>query len=271
MSFEGKYSVFTGKDDEWDEIWTIARGKGTKWETSISQQNWETARKCFLANKGNVKLLSQTDFDQKYADLKEKGADGNVAGVTNKPEHSIYLRADKDDPRDTSTTMFYALHEIIHWLSFPPNQGNTSAIKAVLRTGLTEALVSVVVDELLQGEKYRMDEPSNGVVGASIRDQDRKSYSNIMPVVSTMISQFGRPLLGGALFSTTWPDLAHAIQKQWNILPTSRDFVTAMTPLWTAANNSQGDEAIKQLKALMARPPLTQPGQQSRGQAASRP
>lgn len=263
MSFEGKYSVFKGTDDEWDEIWTIARGKDTQWETSITQQNWETAHKCFLNSKANVKLLSQTDFDDKYADLKVKGADGNVSGVTDKPGHSIYLRADKDDPRDTSTTMFYALHEVIHWLSFPPNQEKISSVKTILRNGLTEALVSVVVDELLKDEKYRMDDPRNSAVGDSLRDRDRKSYSNIMPIVSKMISQFGRPLFGGALFTSNWQDLEHAMQKQWNILSDNKEFVTAMTPLWTAADKSQGDEAMKQLKGLMARPPLTKPGQQS--------
>jgi hypothetical protein len=121
---------------------------------------------------------SALTFTQKNFDPVTKGYVDKVKGEMKFLElfdHSAY------------TYMIYTLHEMVHWVSHPPEQGaKITAWGALGGDGLTEGLTQVVTEDILDDQSVSL-----GQTGI---------YSERAAIVRKLIARFGVQPFGEALF-----------------------------------------------------------------------
>jgi len=151
------------------------------WKEYIDK-NLEAAKK---AKKGSFRVLDGDKFHD------ATGYGTQTPGVTNKKTGDIVMQ---QWGRPQTTYLLAALHESVHWVSHPAEQGagdGYSTAHGALGVGLLEGLVEVVTEDILQAKPV-IALPSSKMLG----HQER------VPIVrrlmeTTSVPFFARPLFLG--------------------------------------------------------------------------
>jgi hypothetical protein len=108
------------------------------------------------------KIVSRGKFDEVLAGLGNPVPD--AAGVTNKLAGEITMKEWGDD--SSKTYLLAALHECVHWVSHPAEQGKPhSTAFATLGSGLLEGVVECVTEDILNAQGLTLPSDRSGMRG----------------------------------------------------------------------------------------------------------
>jgi hypothetical protein len=204
--FKGwKEKIDVSKND-CDRVWEVLAGDKSVWQNDI-KDNCATARKVFLSvydNQG-FSIVTSDEFD------KVNPTHTVAAGVTDKLNKTITLR--EFAAHTNLTYMSSALHELVHWLEFPAQQGGLSPSAGFLGSGLQEGLVQVITEDILRAQGMPVD-----VDNRMSRDQsDLYVYTDRANFVRQLVDKLGYKPFAQALFKGQFCVLWDAMLAKWNL------------------------------------------------------
>ena len=202
-----------------DAVWEVMRGTGSRWEPFI-KNNWDAARKVFLKKyqDSGFTIVSPEQFD----------GDAEASGITHKDKATIELK--EVGYHSGNTSLILALHELVHWVSHPPDQGKDVTAGILLHHGLIEGLTQIVTEDILAAQK--------------IRKSEQEIYVERVAIVNKMMDRFGFELFGKALFVGHYSELRDAFASDWGLE------TKTLAKLWMFADCNQRDHAIKLIEEL---------------------
>jgi hypothetical protein len=168
-------------ESDFSDVLDVLAGR-SPWKGYISK-SLDIARK---ARKGTFRVLEGSKFHD------ATGFGTQTPGVTNKRTGNITMQ---EWGRPQFTYLLAALHECVHWVSSPAEQGaqnELSTAHGALGDGLLEGLVEVVTEDILGEQKIGL--PSGGMRG----HQERVPIVRRL-IEATSVDFFARPLFLGEL------------------------------------------------------------------------
>jgi hypothetical protein len=112
------------------------------------------------------------------------GLDAETQGLTDKVKPEIVFVEIFE--HGAQTLVVYALHEMVHWVSHPPEQGAKITAWGFLGDGLGEGLTQVVTEDILDDQNISQHRPA--------------IYSERVAIVRKLIERFSVQPFGEALF-----------------------------------------------------------------------
>jgi len=205
-----------------DEVWDVLKSDTSRWSPYITA-NFDTARKAFLKQYPNSGFT--VDGPKKFnAAFKTLNHVEDVYGITEKENNAITLK--EDGNRSGETRMVFALHELVHWLAAPADQGHRTTALLLLHEGLNEGLTHVVVEDVLDKQQ--------------IKQTTLTVYDKRTAIVRAMIKSLGFEPFALTLFNGQYCVLQDAMRTVWNV-GSQVDLQT----LWAFANSDQLDPALQ--------------------------
>lgn len=130
-----------------------------------------------------LSLREFTDLLSKFGRKNER----NIPGFTEKQTGAITMQ--EWGPNTKSTFLGAALHEAVHLVSHPPQQGKVhSTAREALGDGLLEGLVECVTIDILQAQKI------------GLAPSEKRGHLKRLKVAVALLLPLGIPLLGRVLF-----------------------------------------------------------------------
>jgi len=168
-------------ESDFSDVLDVLAGR-SPWRDYL-RKNLDVARK---ARKGSFRVVDVNKFHS------ETGYGTQTPGVTNKRSGDIVMQ---QWGRPQYTYLLAALHECVHWVSAPAEQGATNGLSTahgVMGDGLLEGLVEVITEDILGEQKI-------GLPKADLRGHQER-----VPIVrrlmeTTSVDFFARPLFLGEL------------------------------------------------------------------------
>jgi hypothetical protein len=161
-------------EDDFEGVCQILAG-ASRWRPYIAP-NLAAALKAFGTRV--FQIVSAEDFVRNYA------LEAEDMGFTNKIRSQLVLKEIFKGGRET--VMVSALHEMVHWVSHPAEQGKQVTVMGFLGRGLMEGLTHVVTEDLLQDQ--------------GITQYSKPIYAERVAIVRKLIERFKVELFGPALF-----------------------------------------------------------------------
>jgi len=168
-------------EDDFTGVCKVLAGR-SRWQEFIAP-NIGPALKKYPGRTFNI--VSAQTFGQRG------GLDAETQGLTDKVKPEIVFVEIFE--HGGQTLMVYALHEMVHWVSHPPEQGHGLTTWPVLEGGLIEGLTQVVTEDIFEAQ--------------SISQYWKAIYSERVAIVRKLIERFGIQPFGEALFRGQYQSL----------------------------------------------------------------
>lgn len=152
--------------------------------------------------------------------FKQQNFDPVTMGYTDKVKGEMrFLQLSDVSPY---TYMIFTLHEMVHWVSHPPQQGTKITVWGTLGAeGLGEGLTQVVTEDILDDQNVSLGQ--KGI------------YSERVAIVRKLIERFGIQPFGEALFGGRYQSLK----------PLSDTYQLGFNQIRTLANANNSKKAIE--------------------------
>ena len=232
------------------------KGEKSKWNNFIVARNWQIAHDALNKNK-NIAILSASDFEDKHPGLGE-----NVYGITIKSDSTrtvgkkevheaigIDLKAANDkDPVNPKASVLSALHELAHWIAYPPEQGKMTVSRDLLGGAWVEGLTEMVVEDILKAQNIQMHNDRGGAAEIVHSQNQMQSYPDQVGIARKLTDAVGINAVGDSFFYGHNTVLANAMMTAWNW---NKDtFMTEFPKLRTLVSAGKFDEAGKTIDRL---------------------
>jgi hypothetical protein len=225
LAFDTADDEISDSKKDADAVWEILKSDTSRWSSYITT-NFPKAHDAFLKAypKKGFAIEGPRKFDE---DFKAVPHVADVYGITEKDKDAITLK--EDGVRSSTTRMVFALHELVHWLADPSDQGRHSTSLILLHEGLNEGLTHVVVEDVLDSQQIKR---------TTLTVYDKRTV-----VIRAMMKSLGFEPFALTLFKGQYCVLRDAMLNVWNV-----HAIADLQKLWTFADNNQSDDALKLIK-----------------------
>jgi hypothetical protein len=161
-------------EDDFTGVCEVLAGR-SRWQEFI-RPNIGPALKKYFGRTFNI--VSAQTFGQRG------GLDPETQGLTDKVKPEIVFVEIFE--HEAQTLVVFALHEMVHWVSHPPEQGHRLTAWLALDEGLIEGLTQVVTEDIFEDQ--------------GISQYWKAIYSERVAIVRKLIERFGVQPFGEVLF-----------------------------------------------------------------------